>query len=86
MNEIHDELPEELQAKLDEVELNAEVEEKKIPRFDMQKAVTVGLCCLGLGFTFGIALRAGVATSAAFGFIVGLTGFATAGCQRPKKK
>jgi hypothetical protein len=86
MNNQHEEIPAELQLKLEEVEIKADEEEKKLPRFDLSKAITVGLCCLGLGFTLGIGLRAGAATSAAFGMIVGLAGFVTAGCQRPKVK
>ena len=39
MSEENTPIPEELQAKLDEVELNAEDEAKKLPRFDMQKAL-----------------------------------------------
>ena len=86
MSEENTPIPEELQAKLDEIELNAEDEAKKLPRFDMQKALLTGVCCLGLGFTFGIAMRIPVATSGAFGILIGLVGFVTGGCQRPKKK
>lgn len=86
MNDENTPIPEELQAKLDEVEINAENEAGKLPRFDIQKALLTGVCCLGLGFTFGIGMRIPVATSAAFGIIIGLVGFVTGGCQRPKKK
>lgn len=86
MEEKNTSIPEELQSKLDEVEINAEIEEKKLPRFDMSKATLVGACCLGLSFTFAIGMRMPVTTAGAFGVIVGLAGFVTAGCQRPKKR
>ncbi len=86
MSEENTPITQELQAKLDEVEINAENEANKLPRFDMQKALLTGACCLGLGFTFGIGMRISVSTSAAFGIILGLVGFVTGGCQRPKKK
>ena len=79
-------IPEDLQSKLDEVEINAEIEEKKLPRFDFQKAILIGLCCLGLSFTFAIAMRMPVTTAGSFGILIGLVGFITGGCQRPKKR
>jgi len=42
MSEYDEKLPAELQAKLDEVELIAEEEEKKLPRFDKDRAIPVG--------------------------------------------
>ena len=76
----------ELQKQLDQVVIDVEAEEKKNSRFDMQKAKLVGLFCLGLAFTFGIAMRAGFFKALIFGVIGGLIGFITAGCQRQKKK
>ncbi|MBE6388693.1 MAG: hypothetical protein E7043_00795 [Lentisphaerae bacterium] len=86
MSEYDEKLPAELQAKLDEVELIAEEEEKKLPRFDKDRAIPVGAICFGLAFTLGIGLRSGVLVSLGFGVLVGLAGFITAGVQKPRKK
>lgn len=79
-------LPPELKEKLLEVELEAEKEANKYPRFDKDKAVLIGLLCLGLAFTLGIAMRVNVFHSIVFALIVGGIAFATAGFQRPKKR
>ncbi len=79
-------LPPELREKLLEVELAAEAEERKLARFDKQKAILIGLFSLGLGFTLGIAMRAGLIKALIFGAFCGLVGFITGGFQRPAKK
>ena len=86
MEEQEEKLSPELREKLLEVELAAETEARKLPRFDKQKALLIGLFSLGLGFTLGIALRAGVVKALVFGIFTGLVGFATGGFQRPLKK
>ena len=86
MDDQHEKLPAELREKLLEVELAAEAEERKLAHFDRSKATVVGLTCLGLGFTLGIALRQGVLPSVGFGVFMGLAGFVTAGFQKAKKQ
>lgn len=86
MDNNEEKLPPELREKLLEVELAAEAEERKLVRFDKQKALLIGLFSLGLGFTLGIAMRAGLAKALIFGVFCGLVGFVTGGFQRPPKK
>lgn len=86
MEEHEEKLAPELKEKLLEVELEAEKNDMTIPRFDKDKAILVGLVCLGLAFTFGIAMRYGTLKSLIFGVIAGGIGFASAGFQRPKQK
>ena len=86
MEEQEEKLLPELREKLIEVELAAEAEERKLAHFDRHKAVLVGAFSLGLGFTLGIAMRAGLAKALIFGVFCGLVGFVTGGFQRPPKK
>lgn len=86
MENQEEKLPPELKEKLLEVELAAEENERKNPRFDTKKAATIGLLSFGMGFTLGIGLRGGVVNSLIFAIFSGACGFLCGGCQRPKKK
>ncbi len=73
----------ELQEKLDDVEKSAK--QNSVSRFDFNKGTLIGLLCLGLFFTFGIAMRAGLFNALGFGIVGGLVGFCCGICQRSKK-
>ena len=76
-------LSQELQEKLDDVEKSAKSANNS--RFNFNKGTLIGLLCLGLFFTFGIAMRAGLFNALGFGIVGGIVGFCCGICPRPAK-
>lgn len=80
-------LPPELRAKLLEVEIAAEAEERNNTylRFNKVKGFAIGGACAILAFTIGILLRSTMANALIFALLMGVFGFLTAAFQRVKK-